>query len=144
MPILTVVLLMHMQAPAALTADIDRLQDSAPGAVAANASSTPGALAPNASSAPHILDASPVPCAPSVLSQAGSPLRKEQPASEKATMEKPAPNAATDSSAPHQATEASTLPQPMETNTPHQQQQSPALQHPQQDHAVHRALPDAS
>ena len=98
-----------MQAPAALTADIDRLQDSAPGAVAANASSTP-----------HIMDTSPVPSAPNVPSQAGSGVLQEQPGQERPPAE------------------------PMETNTPHQQQQSPALQHPQQDHTVHRVLPDAS
>ena len=65
---------MALQAPAALTADIDRLQDSAPGAVAANASSTP-----------HIPDASPALSAPGVASQAAaaSGVLSEQPAQDR-------------------------------------------------------------
>ena len=99
-----------MQAPAALTADIDRLQDSSPGAVAANTLGVP-----------HILEASPAPNVPGVASQASSGVLQDQPAAQ----EKHASDAT-------------------ETNTPHQQQHMPGLQHPQQDHAVQRALPDAS
>ena len=61
-----------MQAPAALTADIDRLQDSAPGAVAANASSTTQTLDMNA-----------LPSMPSVPVQAESGVLQEQPVQER-------------------------------------------------------------
>ncbi|CAK0788007.1 hypothetical protein CVIRNUC_011229 [Coccomyxa viridis] len=98
------------QAPAALTEDIDRLQDSAPGAVAANASSTP-----------HTLDASPVPSAPGVASQAGSGVLQD---GQPGAADSPAPMA-------------------IETNTPHIGQNH-SLQHPPQDHAGQRTLPDAS
>ena len=99
-----------VQAPAALTEDIDRLQDSAPGAVAANASSTP-----------HTLDASPVPSAPGVASQAGSGVLQD---GQPGAADSPAPMA-------------------IETNTPHIGQNH-SLQHPPQDHAGQRTLPDAS
>ncbi len=91
-----------MQAPAALTADIDRLQDSAPGAVAANASSTP-----------HILDTSPAPSAPSAPSQAGSGVLQEQPAQDRPPAEPMETNT------PHQQQQSPSLQHPQQDHTAH-------------------------
>ena len=91
-----------MQAPAALTADIDRLQDSAPGAVAANASSTP-----------HILDTNPVPGTPSVPGQAESGVLQEQPVQERPPAEPMETNT------PHQQQQSSALHHPQQDHTLH-------------------------